>query len=60
MMDFTSEPPHSTKLVHVHGERPFNAEPDLAELIQHHATPANLIYARNHCAYFVDLRPTKQ
>ncbi|KAH9928258.1 Oxidoreductase, molybdopterin-binding domain-containing protein [Fomitopsis serialis] len=47
-MDFSREPEHSDKL-HVLGVQPWNAEPDIAELVRHPYTPEQLVYSRNHC-----------
>lgn len=49
-MDFSKEPQHSDKL-EVLDKEPFNAEPDVAELITHSLTPDELVYCRNHCGY---------
>ncbi|KAI0805951.1 Oxidoreductase, molybdopterin-binding domain-containing protein [Irpex lacteus] len=37
----------SNKVI-VHDEKPYNAEPPLETLVQHHITPVDLVYARNH------------
>lgn len=34
-------------------ETPYNAEPQLTELIKHKITPLELVYARNHCELFL-------
>src|SRR5271168_2882846 len=48
-LDFSNEPIDRPKELHVHQEKPFNAEPhDLAELINHNITPTELVYGRNH------------
>ncbi|TFY64121.1 hypothetical protein EVJ58_g2829 [Rhodofomes roseus] len=47
-MNFSQEPKHSDKL-HELGAQPYNAEPDIAELVQHPYTPDELVYSRNHC-----------
>ncbi|TCD70240.1 hypothetical protein EIP91_004421 [Steccherinum ochraceum] len=47
-MDFSNEPAHSEKL-NIKGEHPFNAEPQLAELVKHPLTPEELMYCRSHC-----------
>lgn len=55
-MDFTSEPPHTaTNTILVHSQRPWNAEPPLAELIEHPVTPSALLYSRNHCECMQDI-----
>ncbi|KIY68834.1 molybdopterin binding oxidoreductase [Cylindrobasidium torrendii FP15055 ss-10] len=46
-MDFSSEPPHS-RLLRVQGREPFNAEPPSSSLVNHHITPVELVYNRNH------------
>ena len=48
-MDFSQEPKHSDRL-RVLGAHPWNAEPDIAELVKHTYTPNELVYSRNHCA----------
>lgn len=48
-MDFSNDPKHCPKTLHVHQSEPFNAEPeDLTQLINHHITPTHLLYCRNH------------
>ncbi|PCH42233.1 molybdopterin binding oxidoreductase [Wolfiporia cocos MD-104 SS10] len=47
-MDFSREPPHSDKL-QVRKDHPWNAEPDVAALVEHPITPEELVYCRNHC-----------
>lgn len=37
------------------GEKPFNAEPDIANLIQHSLTPSELVYCRNHCGWYLPI-----
>ncbi|KAH7928088.1 molybdopterin binding oxidoreductase [Leucogyrophana mollusca] len=34
--------------IHVLSENPYNAEPDITELIKHPITPLSLVYSRNH------------
>lgn len=43
----------STTFLDVKGREPFNAEPDLASLVQFPHTPDDLIYSRNHCKFAV-------
>ena len=48
-LDFSNEPKNRPKTLLVHQSEPFNAEPeDLSEFINHHVTPTNLVYGRNH------------
>ena len=51
-MDFTREVEHSDRLV-VRGDRPFNAEPVAAGLVEFKYTPEELIYCRNHSELFI-------
>ena len=44
---YSDEPERDERLI-VHAERPFNAEPNPAELIESFLTPAELFYVRNH------------
>lgn len=46
-MNFSSEPPHSSRLV-VRGKEPFNAEPTAATLVEFPLTPDDLVFCRNH------------
>lgn len=46
-MDFSKEPPHSDYLT-AKSEQPWNAEPELSELIKYSLTPEELIFSRNH------------
>lgn len=39
---------HSDRLI-AHQESPWNAEPDVRELIKYTYTPEELVYCRNHC-----------
>jgi len=49
ILDFSNEPKDRPKTLRVHQSEPFNAEPeDLAEFIDHHITPTDLVYSRNH------------
>ena len=48
-LDFSNEPRDRSKTLLIHQSEPFNAEPgDLTEFINHHVTPINLVYGRNH------------
>ncbi|EED84273.1 predicted protein [Postia placenta Mad-698-R] len=47
-MDFSREPAHSDQL-QVRKAHPWNAEPDVATLVEHPLTPEHLVYCRNHC-----------
>lgn len=54
-MEFKKEPPHTiADDVIVHDDKPWNAETELATLVQHDITPVELIYGRNHgaCLFF--------
>lgn len=55
-MDFSGEPAHSSRL-QVRDEKPYNAEPDVAQLIEHELTPDELVYCRNHCEIGVQSCP---
>ncbi|KAJ3716182.1 Oxidoreductase, molybdopterin-binding domain-containing protein [Lentinula raphanica] len=46
-MDYSLEPPHSDKLF-VQAQKPFNAEPPAAALVEFAYTPEELVYCRNH------------
>jgi hypothetical protein len=59
-MDFNKEPPHTVAdNTIVHDDKPWNAETELAALVQHDITPVKLIYGRNHgsCLVLYDHRP---
>lgn len=48
-MDYSREVQHpqADRLI-VRGDRPFNAEPTAAQLVEFDYTPEELIYCRNH------------
>lgn len=50
-MDYSSEPHRSPELKVLKSE-PFNAEPDLAKLIEYAVTPESLAYVRNHGVFY--------
>ncbi|KAI9311663.1 sulfite oxidase [Dichotomocladium elegans] len=47
-MDASDEPSRSEKDLLVHKEFPYNAEPELGQLIQHFITPERLFFCRTH------------
>jgi sulfite oxidase len=48
-LDFSNDPKDRPKTLRIHQSEPFNAEPeDLTEFINHHITPIDLVYGRNH------------
>lgn len=48
-LDFSNDPKDRPKTLRIHQSEPFNAEPeDLTEFINHHITPIDLVYHRNH------------
>ncbi|ORY96645.1 hypothetical protein BCR43DRAFT_492035 [Syncephalastrum racemosum] len=46
-LDYSSEPQRSTPLI-VRKDKPFNAEPQLRDLVQHYITPEPYLFCRSH------------
>lgn len=46
-LDYSSEPQRSTQLI-VRKDKPFNAEPQLRDLVQHYITPEPYLFCRSH------------
>jgi hypothetical protein len=47
-LDYTSEPPRDRLQLIVRKDKPFNAEPNLPDLVEHPITPLNRFFCRNH------------
>lgn len=47
-LDYTSEPPRDHLELIVRKDKPFNAEPNLPDLVQHAITPLGRFFCRNH------------